>query len=115
MMTKNKRSILYKRELSGGERVQRMTAVFLSLSLSRVLFTARSYPGTAHSARRLRTYTSVNPRGGRVSRVDATMIDIGANLLDPMYRGIYHGREAAYHPDDLEDVMDRAWAAGTCD
>ncbi len=81
---------------------------------SRVLFTARSYPNTAHYTRFLSTYTSEIPRGARVTRVDAMMIDIGANLLDPMYRGIYHGREAAYHPDDLEDVMDRAWAAGTC-
>jgi TatD DNase family protein len=39
-------------------------------------------------------------------------IDIGANLLDPMYSGIYHGKDEPYHPHDLENVLERAWKAG---
>ena len=37
-------------------------------------------------------------------------IDIGANLLDPMFRGEYGGKPA--HDGDLDAVLDRAWAAG---
>lgn len=39
-------------------------------------------------------------------------IDIGANLLDPMYAGLYHGGATPAHPPDLPAVLDRAWAAG---
>lgn len=37
-------------------------------------------------------------------------IDIGANLLDGMYRGEYHGKE--YHAGDLDRVLERSWRAG---
>lgn len=37
-------------------------------------------------------------------------IDIGANLLDGMYRGEYHG--TSYHPGDLNEVLERSWSAG---
>lgn len=37
-------------------------------------------------------------------------IDIGANLLDRMYRGEYHGKE--YHAVDLNKVLERSWRAG---
>lgn len=36
--------------------------------------------------------------------------DIGANLLDGMYQGEYHG--TAHHEPDLDAVLERAWAAG---
>ncbi|XP_015123251.1 putative deoxyribonuclease TATDN1 isoform X1 [Diachasma alloeum] len=34
-------------------------------------------------------------------------IDIGANLLDPMYQGIYHGSQK--HQPDLNMVLERSW------
>lgn len=34
-------------------------------------------------------------------------IDIGANLTDPMYKGIYNGKKK--HKEDLEDVLERSW------
>ena len=37
-------------------------------------------------------------------------VDIGANLTDGMFRGVYHGK--AYHDADLEVVLRRAWDAG---
>lgn len=37
-------------------------------------------------------------------------IDIGANLLDPMFQGQYNGK--AYHDADLPAVLQRAWDAG---
>ena len=37
-------------------------------------------------------------------------VDIGANLLDPMFQGIYNG--SSKHPGDLEAVLDRARARG---
>eukprot|EP00892_Ulva_mutabilis_P006224 jgi/Ulvmu1/3974/UM182_0002.1 len=37
-------------------------------------------------------------------------IDIGANLLDTMYQGEYHGKQ--HHEPDLDAVLQRAWDAG---
>lgn len=37
-------------------------------------------------------------------------VDIGINLGDPVFQGIYHGKRA--HESDLEDVIQRAAAAG---
>ncbi|KAI1171147.1 TatD family hydrolase [Nemania sp. FL0916] len=37
-------------------------------------------------------------------------IDIGINLADPIFRGIYHGKER--HPDDLSAVVSRAQEVG---
>uniref|UniRef100_A0A336LMU6 Deoxyribonuclease TATDN1 n=1 Tax=Culicoides sonorensis TaxID=179676 RepID=A0A336LMU6_CULSO len=37
-------------------------------------------------------------------------IDIGANLTDSMFQGIYNGSQK--HPDDLNFVLERAWNIG---
>ena len=37
-------------------------------------------------------------------------IDIGANLLDGMFQGTYHGKQR--HPADLSSVLQRAWSNG---
>ncbi|KAL4402118.1 3'-5'-DNA exonuclease [Malassezia pachydermatis] len=37
-------------------------------------------------------------------------VEIAVNLGDPMFRGIYHGKEK--HPDDIEHVLQRAEQAG---
>ncbi|XP_034835101.1 deoxyribonuclease TATDN1 [Maniola hyperantus] len=37
-------------------------------------------------------------------------IDIGANLTDEMYQGVYHGSRK--HQPDLEKVLRRSWAGG---
>jgi TatD DNase family protein len=37
-------------------------------------------------------------------------IDIGVNLTDPVFRGIYHGSKK--HEDDLQDVLKRAFDIG---
>ena len=51
------------------------------------------------------------PRGARTAAMAARRyIDIGANLLDPMFAGEYHGKQA--HEPDLDRVLERAWAAG---
>jgi TatD DNase family protein len=38
------------------------------------------------------------------------VLDIGANLTDAMYKGIYH--RSKKHEDDLEAVLERAWNIG---
>ena len=38
------------------------------------------------------------------------LIDIGANLLDSMYQGVYNDK--SYHQPDLEAVLDRGWGSG---
>lgn len=35
-----------------------------------------------------------------------TVVKIGINLGDPVFRGVYHGKRA--HDDDLDDVVKRA-------
>lgn len=40
----------------------------------------------------------------------AKLIDIGANLTDPVFRGIYRGKKV--HADDFSLVLKRAWASG---
>ncbi|KAI8625831.1 TatD family hydrolase [Xylariaceae sp. FL1651] len=37
-------------------------------------------------------------------------VDIGINLADPIFRGVYHGKER--HPDDLQAVVSRAQEVG---
>ncbi|XP_053689482.1 deoxyribonuclease TATDN1 [Sabethes cyaneus] len=37
-------------------------------------------------------------------------IDIGANLTDPMFQGVYNG--SSKHQPDLPNVLERSWAAG---
>ncbi|KAJ2079431.1 hypothetical protein H4R24_003796 [Coemansia sp. RSA 988] len=38
------------------------------------------------------------------------IIDIGANLTDPVFRGNYRGKQA--HPDDMQHILERSHAAG---
>lgn len=38
------------------------------------------------------------------------MIDIGCNLIDPMYSGVY--RDKQVHPCDMNSVLKRAWESG---
>lgn len=37
-------------------------------------------------------------------------LDIGANLTDGMFQGIYNGSQK--HPDDLDIVLERSWNSG---
>jgi len=39
-------------------------------------------------------------------------IDIGANLLDLMFKGNYHGSDKSIHPPDLDNVLQRSFDAG---
>ena len=39
--------------------------------------------------------------------IEKNFTDIGANLLDPMYQGIYHGTQK--HQPDLDTVLERSW------
>ncbi|XP_011407800.2 PREDICTED: putative deoxyribonuclease TATDN1 isoform X2 [Amphimedon queenslandica] len=39
-----------------------------------------------------------------------SFIDIGANLTDPMYQGVYYGKNC--HPPDLDSVLKRSYETG---
>ncbi|XP_065897209.1 deoxyribonuclease TATDN1-like [Dysidea avara] len=41
---------------------------------------------------------------------DIRLTDIGANLTDPMFNGVYHGKQV--HPGDLDAVLQRAFDTG---
>lgn len=56
-------------------------------------------------ARGLRCYS-----GQSLAARGSPLIDIGANMLDPMFQGVY--RDKARHPGDLADVLSRALTAG---
>lgn len=38
------------------------------------------------------------------------LCDVGANMTDPIFRGVYRGKKV--HEDDFEKVLERAFAAG---
>ncbi|CAE8708940.1 unnamed protein product, partial [Polarella glacialis] len=60
-----------------------------------------------------RSSPSWHSKGGRrrcAASAAAQLVDIGANMLDPMFQGEY--REKARHPADLHAVLCRAFEAG---
>ncbi|KAJ2903404.1 hypothetical protein MKZ38_009981 [Zalerion maritima] len=57
--------------------------------------------------------TGVPPAGDSAEqppKYNPRFIDIGINLADPIFRGVYHGKER--HEDDLHAVVDRASEVG---
>lgn len=79
-------------------------------------------PSTSHPwTDRRRTVQSTPLRRRRLACLEAGCIalcdlllrcrlQVGINLGDPVFRGVYHGKEA--HEDDLDDVLQRAVEAG---
>ncbi|KAI9207036.1 deoxyribonuclease TATDN1 [Polychytrium aggregatum] len=58
----------------------------------------------------LRSTSLIRPLRTVASTMAIPSIDIGVNLTDPMFRGIYRDKQA--HPDDLHLVLERARTAG---
>lgn len=52
--------------------------------------------------------TAVTPAGNE--HAAPVWVDIGANLTDPMFQGVYHGKQK--HDADYDAVLGRAWDAG---
>lgn len=53
---------------------------------------------------------AVNEQENDISRKRLKFVDVGVNLGDPVFQGIYHGKQA--HDDDLNDVLQRALDVG---
>eukprot|EP00041_Stephanoeca_diplocostata_P012052 m.200390 g.200390 ORF g.200390 m.200390 type:complete len:363 (-) comp18791_c0_seq2:95-1183(-) len=51
---------------------------------------------------------NISPHGGEAT--DCKMIDIGVNLTDPMFQGMYRGKQK--HESDFAAVLERCWTAG---
>lgn len=45
-----------------------------------------------------------------MSSTQLRYVDVGINLGDPVFKGVYHHKQA--HDDDLSDVIQRALDAG---
>ncbi|EKG21472.1 Deoxyribonuclease TatD-related protein [Macrophomina phaseolina MS6] len=56
------------------------------------------------------TIASGAQNGAQAQSKKLKYIDIGINLGDPIFRGVYHGKQA--HEDDFDGVLERAKAAG---
>lgn len=54
--------------------------------------------------------TELLPNLRRTIMTSLRYIDIGANLTDPIFRGMYHGKKQ--HADDYEHMLQRAFAQG---
>ena len=59
--------------------------------------------------RRLR-YADVRQKPCSPFRTDTDSGQVGINLGDPVFRGVYHGKQS--HEDDLEQVVQRALDVG---
>lgn len=58
----------------------------------------------------IREFHSFRPAQVAMMASPLRYVDVGINLGDPVYRGIYHGKQG--HEDDLKDVIQRALDAG---
>lgn len=79
---------------------------------SRALTHAASGPGPERQAVQMATAPDAAETNARPA-AELRLFDIGANLLDSMYEGVYHGKKA--HDADLHHVLARAAAAGVED
>lgn len=78
--------------------MRKFEGVIRSVSqLYKMRFIGESYC-RCHTLTRFRNKCSVN------------FSDIGANLTDEMFQGIYNGSQK--HPSDLDIVLNRAWKSG---
>jgi TatD DNase family protein len=77
------------------------------------LFAQTTWKSTTRSLSFFHPFHSIHPhhRPAHAPKKPKTT-DIGANLTDPMFAGLYHGRPQPAHPPDLEGVLGRAWGAG---
>eukprot|EP00116_Pleurobrachia_bachei_P000176 sb/3460438/ len=63
-----------------------------------------------HCRTKQRTINFKLPRMPKTGGVMKRFVDIGANLTDSMFRGVYRGKTV--HVDDYAAMMDRAWSVG---
>ena len=84
-----------------------LTLKFSSPITSLIKFPAASSRCVFQAARCIALQSSTMDQAKR-----ELFIDIGANLLDDMFTGNYHGSDKSYHPPDLDAVLQRSWDAG---
>ena len=83
---------------------------FVNLPIHVCMLLRRLLPIYTAASAAMSSFASATPAAAGAGAI--RLIDIGANLTDPMFSGFYNHGRSDRHPPDLDAVLDRAREAG---